>query len=614
MKAGRNDNDMTQQNGNLASFKEAEIITLDFDESGIARLQDMPGGTDWPVVYILNNETTAYVGQTDDACSRMKNHKADLKKSELTRMNIILDSHFNKSVILDLEGRIIKMMAADDLFTLLNANSGQKSTRNYYQKQIYDNVTFPHIWDLLQETGLARDSYNKILNSDLFKFSPYTTLSQEQFDTAKNILISLIDSMWTGNNTSGLQGITIPEPVLDPSLDSSMDGRTFFINGDPGTGKTVLAVYLFKWIYDLQNSRKDGWKKECHGLDKRKLDFFCAQHFKIGFVVPQPSLRDTLKKVFKQAGIPSGIVLNPSDAARGKFDILVIDEGHRLRRRNGLANYKQYDDTCKELGLDPKEATELDWLLASSTWQILVYDEKQCVKASDALRQTFYGLKLKTRSETFRLNSQMRVAGGEDYIRYIKSIFSDNPPDEKLDFSSGYDMYLYDDFRKLKEDLAVCNKKYGLCRLAAGYGFEWKTKKFAKNLYSIPEDSRPYDFMLDGVKLTWNTTKDDWINSEHASQEVGCIYTVQGYDLNYAGIIIGPELTYDKAHERIVFDKSKYSDTKNKQSASREDLKQLVLDAYQVMLTRGIRGTFIYAVDKNMRDYLSRFIPVKGQE
>mgnify|MGYP000482258452 CR=1 FL=1 len=108
--------------------------------------------------------------------------------------------------------------------------------------------------------------------------------------------------------------------------------------------------------------------------------------------------------------------------------------------------------------------------------------------------------------------------------------------------------------------------------------------------------------------MRWNSTASDWINSPNSVEEVGSIHTVQGYDLNYAGVIIGPELGYDEATGRITFNRDKYFDVKGKENNQKlglvysdEDLLQYVLNVYRVLLTRGIRGTYIYIVDEKLR-------------
>lgn len=116
--------------------------------------------------------------------------------------------------------------------------------------------------------------------------------------------------------------------------------------------------------------------------------------------------------------------------------------------------------------------------------------------------------------------------------------------------------------------------------------------------------------------MFWNRTDRDWINSRTALEEVGCIHTSQGYDLNYAGVIIGPELRWDAAEQRAVFVRSSCHDQNGQrnnkalgQTFSDDDLLEYVLNVYRVLLTRGIKGTYVYVCDPALRERLEAFLP-----
>ena len=105
-------------------------------------------------------------------------------------------------------------------------------------------------------------------------------------------------------------------------------------------------------------------------------------------------------------------------------------------------------------------------------------------------------------------------------------------------------------------------------------------------------------------KLKWNSEKDDWVNSLNAINEVGCIHTTQGYDLNYVGVIIGPELKYDPAFGKIYIDRDNYFDKNGYIGVTdEEELKRYIINIYKTLLTRGIKGAYMYIVDSNLRKY-----------
>ena len=148
---------------------------------------------------------------------------------------------------------------------------------------------------------------------------------------------------------------------------------------------------------------------------------------------------------------------------------------------------------------------------------------------------------------------------------------------------------------------AVPNLEHGLARLIAGYAWDWKSRR----------DPSAFDIEIDGLQLRWNSQAKDWINSARSIDEVGSIHTVQGYDLNYAGVIIGNELRYDPDARRLYIDRDSYRDAKGKENNkqreltySDDDLLEFIRNIYGVLLTRGIRGTYVYVCDPNLRAYV----------
>ena len=100
----------------------------------------------------------------------------------------------------------------------------------------------------------------------------------------------------------------------------------------------------------------------------------------------------------------------------------------------------------------------------------------------------------------------------------------------------------------------------------------------------------------------------EFIISENAINEIGCIHTLQGYDLNYVGVILGKEIDYDKANNRLVINLDKFYDKYVKQQSDYETVYNYIINSYKVIMSRGIKGCFVYACNKNMQEYLEKFI------
>ena len=202
----------------------------------------------------------------------------------------------------------------------------------------------------------------------------------------------------------------------------------------------------------------------------------------------------------------------------------------------------------------------------------------------------------------------MRIQADEDYVGYVRQVLG-NKRIAPVAFNN-YEFLMFDDMNDLYAALAIKEKQFGLCRLLAGYAWPWLSN-------SRNENPAPFDIDIDGLRFKWNTTAKDWVNSTSAFGEVGSIHTIQGYDLNYAGVIIGPDIRYDTSTSSIFIDRANYFDSKGKENNpklgvtySDEDLLTFITNIYAVLLTRGIRGTFVYVVDKDLRKFLAQYIPL----
>ena len=130
-----------------------------------------------------------------------------------------------------------------------------------------------------------------------------------------------------------------------------------------------------------------------------------------------------------------------------------------------------------------------------------------------------------------------------------------------------------------------------------------------KHIFYYKDHVLYYSIDLEGKKYFWNRNSSQWIlNSE--PKEIGCVHTSQGYDLNRVAVILGREIDYDPGTQSIVINRELFFDSKVKQQTTDTQLKQFIINAYKVMLVRGIKGCYVYAYNKNLREYLKQFIPV----
>lgn len=533
----------------------------------------------WPVVYVLQDNKEAYVGETADMVTRMKTHLKTDKKKSLQAVSLILSDLFNKSATLDVESNLIRYLAADGQFNLQNGNLGITNHDFYQKKKVYWEL-FRDIWSELRTMGIARHSLEHLDNSDLFKYSPYKSLSREQ--------------------TQGLK--TILQCLLDPAAKVSL------IHGAAGTGKSIVAIFLFKLLKtdlkDFNMADFDESDEELFQLVERVREVY--GDLEMGLVIPMQSFRKTIKNVFSNIkGLSSKMVIGPADVAKKKYDILIVDEGHRLRQwRNLAAYYGVFRKVSHQLGLDEYTCSELDWVLLQSNKSVIFYDEFQSVKPSDVDKQRFLELQAFESTRIERLKSQFRVRGGAHYMELVHQVFSDqNELAPKVFNSPHYDFQLFDDLEAMVALIKEKDNSMGLCRMVAGFAWDWISKK----------DKSLKDIVIGDIALQWNSTDVDWVNSANAVNEVGCIHTTQGYDLNYTGLIIGPELDYDFNTNTFVVYKDRYRDKNGKNSISDpEVLKNYILNIYRTIMFRGIQGTYIYVCNENLRQYLAQYVKTQS--
>lgn len=545
--------------------------------------------SNWPVVYTIDNERDIYIGESLNGAARMRQHLVAPAKQHLERVQVIIDETFNKSACLDLESHFIRLFAGDGKYRVLNRNDGIHEA-DYYRREEYQRV-FDDIFEELRAAGYFTRSVEEIQNSDLFKFSPFKALTQDQAIAVEDIMDGLIEDLHQGR------------------------ASTIVVQGEPGTGKTILAIYLMKLLGDMRREDVQEFDR-----DTMFADLFTDENrelltgFRVGIVVPQQSLRATMQAVFSRTpGLDRASVLTPFDVGRSteKFDLLIVDEAHRLNRRSAQAMgtlTRDFGEINRTLfGTDGENRSQLDWITHRSTHQIFLVDSAQAVRPADLPRDTLEQLSGGARAAQrfYPLTSQMRVRAGSDYVGYIRRLLEQ--PDEVAPDFGEYDLRLFANFDAFYEAIMRRDGEVGLSRVLAGYAWEWKSRK----------DSAAFDIELGTKQLQWNTTTKDWINAPNSVREVGSIHTVQGYDLNYAGVIIGGDLKLDPRTGRTVFDRAAYFDRRGKANNNflglkftDDDLLEYVRNIYGVLLSRGMLGTYVYVCDPVLRQRLAELLPM----
>lgn len=535
-------------------FKEYKFKDGEFDELSDQFLQN------YPILYILynnNKKPVAYIGQTVNAKKRMKDHLKNTKRDKLTDTLLIGNKKFNQSATYNLETNLINHFLADEKYILQNVSqtSSKQTIHNYYCKEYYDKNVFTDLWNSLINRGFADNSSDVLKNKDIYKLSPFHELSDSQLETKNEILD------YCRNNIN------------------SEDKKIFFIEGEAGTGKSVVLSSLFNEI--------------CGDSVDKSSKLYKTNNY---LLVNHPEVLKTYQTMAgrlphmkkKQIKKPTSFINEVDRGKSEKSDITIVDEAHLL-----LTNRDSYNNFYYQ--------NQLDEIIERSKITIVIFDPKQVVKlksnwSTGLLRDKYRDLHPKT----LTLKEQFRMQADEEIINWIDKFVSKEIlplPEGNSDFT----FHICQSADELKTCIKELNDKYKLSRIVASFDYEHK------------KDGGTYIVDPSGINLPWNSTDSNevWAENEKTINEVGSIYTVQGFDLNYVGVVIGPSIDYDEVTDRLVIDTSKYQDKgafnnvdKLKDDELEQDKERIILNSLNILLKRGVHGLFIYAVNEKLRKKL----------
>lgn len=606
----------------------------------VKTLLNIQNGTNWPVVYILHNtdpnDINLYVGESTSASQRMKDHICNRIRNCFNEVKIIFDPTYNKSAVLDIEQTLINLFVADKQYKLQNANEGQSDAHEYYDRARYQKLV-GEIWEKLKTENLLKidKHYHELVNSELFKFSPYTSLTIEQNEVCMDILNKALNSLEMGEKYVSM------------------------VQGGPGTGKSIVMMHMFHMLINPVKpntvgklSTKSGKADETWNrlrelkekIYKRNED----KELKVAYVCPMGALQSTIQNAVKAAGVNKKHVLKPINIAKSEddeYDIIFVDEAHRLAHTPIGNTQKIFAETNKSL-FDAQtdkngRFTQLDWLLKKSKCVVMVFDEGQTVRDSDITvdERNLAFCRVGVNPEIFELKGQMRCNGGSLYTDYIRHLLDPNGFLPECPDLGSYDIRVFDTAKDMIEEICKLDKDNGLCRVATGFGWQWIASKYdiAKHNFEgnwkKPDnyvdrtahylnilDEKDGLIKLDDNYYVRNIDPDQWA-IECDPHEIGCVHTTQGFDFNYIGVIFGPEIDYEPSSKQIIVkyeeiaDKNSLSTTSlsklkdEKEIANRQkEIKEDILNVYHVLLTRGIRGCFMWAYNPNMQKYLKEII------
>ena len=394
-------------------------------------------------------------------------------------------------------------------------------------------------------------------------------------------LQDVLASMMSGNSEFVLLDTqkVIYEAVLSEAENAVLSGikRTIIVKGGPGTGKSVLAVNLLSELIG-------------RGMSASYVSKNAA---------PRNVYNQKLKGSMKKNRIDilfSGSGSYTSPSYKNSFDVLLADEAHRLNEKSGLFS-----------NLGENQVMEI---IRASRLSVFFIDEDQIVTTRDIGTVSEIKKQAEALGSTvleMELDSQFRCSGSDGYLSWLDNMLEIRETANPLwDESYAYDFRLFDDPNELRKAIEDRNLKANKSRLVAGYCWNWiKEGKNDTSVHDIVLGE--YDF-----EMSWNLgSSATWAIDSDSVKEIGCIHTCQGLEFDYVGVIIGPDLRFENG--RIVTDVSKRARTdqsvkgiKSLPVHKREELaSKIIKNTYKVLMTRGLKGCYVFCCDKALRDHIA---------
>ena len=535
----------------------------------------------FPTVYIHNwqdsGDFEVYVGESNDIFKRTRQHyDAAVDKSKWqrklmekdARLFIIGHEHFNKSLTMDIENRLMHyMMSAERVKHVHNLRDNPQTS--YYPVEELDEI-FGRIWrGLRKENKELFPTESAIKDSAIYKASPLHKLTKEQKDARELIL-----------------------QKVSKALENGETRQLIFIDGEAGTGKTVLNSSTFYELYCQAEEEEKTLK--CYLLVNHDEQITVYEKIaeKLGLTA----------KYGKVVSKPTTFINNHSED--DPVDVVFVDEAHLLLTQGKQSYHGE---------------NQLKDIIARARVTVVMFDENQILTTEqfwEAQILEHYRNQAKAAENHIVLDKQLRMQADPVTMDWIDSFTKKGQLKEIPHTVDGYQIRVFDDPEMLDLEIQkkAKEKDSALSRVLATYDWEYSQKR-------KPDDRlRAYwEVVIGKWHKPWNrelaaelSRKEKrkisglaWAEQPQTINEVGSTFTIQGFDLNYAGVILGPSVKYRNG--KIIFAPSESYNNKAIRNRTLSDgTKQkfgemLIQHEVRVLMTRGVNGMYIYACDPELR-------------
>jgi len=357
--------------------------------------------------------------------------------------------------------------------------------------------------------------------------------------------------------------------------------KVLVIKGGPGTGKSVISINA---LAQLTSERMNVKYVTANAAPR---DVFQA---KLKNLVKG----DSVKHLFGGSG-------SYTETKKNSMDVLIVDEAHRLRMKSGM---------FKNLG-----ESQTKEIIYSAKLSVFFIDEAQKVTWSDVgeiSRIKAYAAELDADVELLELVSQFRCGGSDDYMAWLDdSLGLQNVPENYFSRDK-FDFQIFDSASELHDAIRDKNRINNKSRVVAGYCWNWVSKK----------EPKAYDIVIpnEDYQARWNLASygNEWIINPKSVDEVGCIHTCQGLEVDYVGVIVGGDLVIENGKlgtdpkGRAKSDKSLngyIGERKLDPEAADAKAGELIRNTYRTLMSRGMKGCYVYFTDPAVKKYFEDRIP-----
>ena len=535
----------------------------------------------FPTVYIHNwqesGDFEVYVGESNDIFKRTRQHydaasdKSRWQSKLLEKdasLFIIGHEHFNKSLTLDIENRLMHyMMSVDRVKHVHNLRDNPQTS--YYPMEELDDI-FSKIWrGLRKENKDLFPTESAIKDSAIYKASPLHKLTKEQ-EKARDLIIQKVSK----------------------ALENKETRQLIFIDGEAGTGKTVLNSSTFYELYCQAEENNRNLKCFLLVNHDEQITVYEQIAEKLGLI----------EKYGQVVSKPTTFINNHSKDE--PVDVAFVDEAHLLLTQ-GKQSYRGKN--------------QLNDIMDRARVTVVMFDENQILTTEqfwEAQILEQYRNQAKLEENHIVLKKQLRMQADPATMDWIDSFTKERRVKKIPNTFGGYAIKIFANPELL--DLEIQRRAQesdsALSRVIATY--DWQ---YSSNHKMEDQVMKYWEVLIGKWHKPWNRELESelskkekrdikglaWAEQPQTINEVGSTFTIQGFDLNYAGVILGPSVKYRDG--KIIFDPTASKNEKAVRNRTLSDgTKQkfgetLIQHEVRVLMTRGVNGMYIYACDPELR-------------